>query len=194
MADKSASGIRKFLIENNALSELIIYPEKAKIFENVTQACSIFIANFNNKKSEIAVSRMKTSSELDSKIRVPISIIKSISPSLFPIPLVDKREISLLQKLSAFPKICEINGISNRRGELDLTLDKQFLNGKDKLLLKGISIDQYNIKEIFEVDFDSFTKSKANSSRIKDVYQARIAGQQISNIDSPIRLKFSQSS
>lgn len=191
LADKSASGIRKFLIENNALSELIIYPEKAKIFENVTQACSIFIANLNNKKSEIAVSKMKTSSELDSKITVPITTVKSISPSLCPIPLVDKREISLLQKLSAFPKIGEINGILNRRGELDLTLDKQFLTGKDKVLLKGISIDQYDIKEIFEVDFDSFTKSKANSSRIKDVYLARIAGQQISNIDSPIRLKFS---
>lgn len=191
LADKSASGIRKAFLDSNSLIELIVFPEKAKIFENVTQACSIFFINLANTSSEVSVSKMKTASELDSKIKVSTSIIKSTSPDLCPIPLVDKKEIGLLKKLSSFPRLRDINGLTNKRGELDLTLDKQFLNGKDKCLLKGASVGQYHFKEIFHVDFNAFVESKSNSSRIKDVYLTRIAGQQISNIDSSIRLKFS---
>jgi Alw26I/Eco31I/Esp3I family type II restriction m6 adenine DNA methyltransferase len=191
LADKSAAGIRKSLLHKDSLNELIIYPEKSKIFENVTQACSIFVVNFAKVHSEIIVSKMKSISELDSQIVIPTSIIKLTSPLLCPIPLVDRKEISLLEKLSSFPKLGEIEGISNKRGELDLTIDKQFLNGQDKCLLKGISIDQYRTKEIFNVNFKSFVKAKEHSSRTNDIYLMRIAGQQISNLGSNNRLKFS---
>ncbi len=190
MADKSAAAIRKKLINTNAISEIIIFPEKAKIFEKVTQACSIFIANLKGGNETITITEMLNSSNVLRKIKVPLSVIASTSPNYSPIPLIKKTEIHLLDKLNKFPRIGEIHGITNRRGELDLTLDKKYLNGFDSRLLKGISIKFFSTNKIFKVDYKKFIKAKAGTSRVDDIYSERIAGQQISNIATHQRLKF----
>ena len=190
MADKSASAIRKDLLNAHALSELIIFPEKAKIFENVTQACSIFIANLKGEIESITITQMLNSKDALEKIIVPLSVITSTSPNYSPIPLIKESEIPLLDKLNRFPRIIEIDGIKNRRGELDLTLDKRYLEGSDNRLLKGISIGLFSTNQIFNVDYQSFINDKSGSSRAADIHSKRIAGQQISNIGASQRLKF----
>ncbi len=190
MADKSASGIRKNLLSANAISELFVFPEKSRIFENVTQACSVFIANLKGGNDFITITQMLNSKDSLEQITLPLSVITSISPSYSPIPLIKEAEISLIDKLNQFPRIREINGITNRRGELDLTLDKKYLNGPDNKLLKGISIGFFSTRSIFDVDYDAFISDKEGSSRAADIHVERIAGQQISNIDASQRLKF----
>ncbi len=191
MADKSAAAIRKSLLNANAIKEIIIFPEKAKIFENVNQACSIFIANLKGGSKAITITEMLNSKNILKKITVPLSVITSTSPSYSPIPLIKKTEIHLLDKLNNFPRISEIDGITNRRGELDLSLDKKYLDGFDNRLLKGVSIDLFSINRIFNVDYKAFIKAKEGSSRTADIHSVRIAGQQISNIGASQRLKFS---
>ncbi len=191
MADKSASAIRRKLLNAHAISELIILPEKAKIFENVTQACSIFIANLTGGKRVISITQMLNSTTVSSKTIVPLEVIRSVSPAYSPIPLVKKAEIPLLDRLNQFPRISEIDGIINKRGELDLTLDKRYLDGTDNRLLKGISVSLFSINKVFNVNYKSFIDAKSGSSRIIDINSVRIAGQQISNIDAAQRLKFS---
>lgn len=190
MADKSASGIRKDLLRAKAISELFVFPEKSRIFENVTQACSVFIANLKGGNDSITITQMLNSKDSLKKITVPLSVITSISPSYSPIPLIEEAEIPLINKLNHFPRIREIDGITNRRGELDLTLDKKYLDGLDNKLLKGISIGLFSTNKIFCVDYDAFVSDKEGSSRAADIHVERIAGQQISNIDASQRLKF----
>jgi len=191
MADRSASPIRKKLIDAHALSELIIFPEKTSIFDNVTQACTIFLANLAGNKKEIKISQMLGSKRIESEISVPFDVVKSLSPSYSPIPLIAKSELNILSKLNQFPRIGQIEGIENRRGELDLTLDKFYLNGTDAKLLKGSSINLFSINNFFNVDYKSFVASKSSSPKALDIHSDRIAGQQISNIGSKQRLKFS---
>ena len=190
LADKSASKLRKQFLDKKSISELILYPEKAKIFENVTQACSIFIANLKVKSPSIKITTMSSLEKVGSEIKVPLSIALSTSPNYLPIPVVDKRGLLLLEKLNQYPRICDIKGIQNKRGELDLTLDKSFLDGHNTCLLKGVSVSAFRFDKVFNVDFDSFIKAKATSSRVNDIAQPRIAGQQISNLGSSQRLKF----
>ena len=192
LADKSATNIRKYFLDRNALCELYVYPESAKIFENVTQSCSIFISNFLNNKEIIKITGMASIDVIEFETSISPSVIRSASPSYLPIPCIHQNEVALIEKIHTFPRIKDIKEISNRRGELDLTLDKKYLGGKDQSLLKGISVSIFNIKEIFNVDFDGFIKAKGKSttSRINDVHQDRLAGQQISNLGSSQRLKF----
>lgn len=190
MADKSSAAIRKKLINAKAISEIIIFPEKAKIFEKVTQACSIFIANLKGGNETITIAEMLNSSDVLKKITVPLRVITSTSPSYSPIPLIKTAEVHLLDKLNNFPRVGEIRGITNRRGELDLTLDKKYLSGFDNRLLKGISIKLFSTNKIFKVNYKGFIKAKAGTSRVSDIHSERIAGQQISNIGTHQRLKF----
>lgn len=190
IADKSACGLRKEFLTSNAISEIFLFSEKARIFDNVTQACSIFIANFNCRNDVISITQMLNSRESSKTSAVPLSVITSTSPRYLPIPFIKEAEIPLLSKLNQFPRIGDIGGITNRRGELDLTLDREYLGGLDDKLLKGISIDTFSINKTFKVDYRSFVSAKKSSSRVSDIFAMRIAGQQISNIDSTKRLKF----
>jgi adenine-specific DNA-methyltransferase len=194
LADKSATNIRKFFIEKKAFCEIYVYPESAKIFENVTQACSIFIANLGGNNDPISIRNMSSINNVEFETSISHDVIKSASPSYLPIPCVHQSEVSLIEKLHKFPRIKDIKEISNRRGELDLTLDKKYLLGSDKCLLKGISVGLFRLKETFNLDFEGFTKAKEKSSasRANDIYKVRIAGQQISNLGSKQRLKFVQ--
>lgn len=190
LADKSAANIRKFFLDKQALCELYVYPESAKLFESVTQACSIFIANLTGNNDPISIKSMNSINSVDFETSISHNIIKSASPSYLPIPCVRQSEVGLIEKLHKFPRIKDIKEISNRRGELDLTLDKKYLSGNDRYLLKGISIGLFRLKEIFRLDVEGFTKAKSGTSRVNDIYKTRIAGQQISNLSSNQRLKF----
>ena len=190
MADKSASEIRKDFLNAGAISEIFVFSEKTRIFENVTQACSIFIANLRGGNDSIKITEMLNSKDSLKKISVPLSVIASTSPNYSPIPLIKEHEIPLLDKLNQFPRIREIDGITNRRGELDLTLDKKYLEGSNKKLLKGISIGLFTTNKVFNVDYKAFVSAKEGSSRAADIHSERIAGQQISNLDANQRLKF----
>lgn len=191
IADRSASALRKFLINANSVSEIIIFPEKARLFENVTQACSIIIINSGREFHSIKITQMNTREFKGPENIIPIDVIKSLSLSHFPIPLISSTEIPILKKFDTFPRIRDINEIKNRRGELDLTLDKQYLSGSDAKLLKGISVGLFSYNKIFSVDYESFIRAKSSSLRVNDIHSDRIAGQQISNISSVQRLKFS---
>tara|TARA_A100001015_G_C15024116_1_gene729536 strand:+ start:564 stop:2462 length:1899 start_codon:yes stop_codon:yes gene_type:complete len=193
LADKSASEIRKYFIEKKSLSELFLYPEKINIFEQVNQACTILIANFKKKTEFIKIYKMSEINKVKSSSRISINIIKSVSPSYFPISCINQNEIHLLEKIHKSPRIKDIVGISNKRGELDLTLDKKYLSGKDCRLIKGASISLFSYQNIFNVNFDAFVSDKCSSSnlRVNDIFTERIAGQQISNMGSKQRLKFS---
>ncbi len=194
IADKSAANIRKYFLDKNSFHHLFIYPESAKIFENVTQSCLIFIANFLGNNKSIKITNMNSIDNINYETIVPNEFIRLVSPTYLPIPCLFQNQVSLMKKLHAFPRIKDIHEISNRRGELDLTLDKKFLSGNSKSLLKGISISPFKIKKIFSVDFEGFVKDKAksNTARIKDIFKARIAGQQVSNVSSDQRLKFAK--
>lgn len=107
------------------------------------------------------------------------------------IVITDSQNYEVLDLLEKAPKIKDFDFISNQRGELDISLDKEFISSVQTplRLIRGRNIHRYSIDEnnILYVNPSFLSHSK------KTVYSHgfRIACQQIVNIDKKDRLNFS---
>ncbi len=71
-----------------------------------------------------------------------------------------------------------------------MTLNKEFLQGRELKLIKGASISKYEIKKYFSVDAKGFVEKYKNTEKKINIKHLRIVEQNISNSSSDIRLKF----
>ena len=119
---------------------------------------------------------------------------------LFPryeLPFISKKEWGILKKISTFRKIKKIPGLRNKRGEIDLTLNKAFITSKNTgyPLIRGVDIQEGRIltqrKE--SINLSDFLKNKSAHFTKRDFEKIRIVGQQIVNIDADKRLIFALS-
>lgn len=187
-ADLTAGKLRKFLLTSNKLYSIRYYPESAKLFENVSQSTVIFYLKKGGASSKIDV-------EIDeSRFEVDFDTIKHIFSQNLEIPLISKIEWSILQKISKYNKLKEIEFIRNRRGELDLTLHKKFISNSNTgwRLVRGNMIGPNGIidKNDEFVNIEDFISKKSSEFKNFDLGKKRIVCQQISNVDSNKRLKF----
>ena len=188
--DASASNLRKEILEKNQLVFIEYFPERSKIFEQISQATSIFILN-KNKTTEKLELKNNTNGNT---VYIDFKFISKIFPKL-EIPFISKQEWEILKKITKFKKIKQISKIRNRRGELDLSMLYYCITKKNTghMLLRGIDISENNIKASEEfVDIEKFFKVKSQEYQKNDYGKVRIAGQQISNIDAEKRLKFAK--
>lgn len=152
-----------------------------------------------NTKSFLAKFGLNDISEAISRNHVLIpagKIEKVVGPSLS-IPQVNKVGWTLLSKLHNQPSISSLTWLSVKRGELDLTLDKDCItpDATDIRLIRGSNISRYSVydrkgtKPEF-VDIEKLRKKLGGSPRAAHISQHRIAGQQVSNRTQRWRLKF----
>jgi adenine-specific DNA-methyltransferase len=187
--DLSSKKLRKHLLLKNNLSKLTFYPEKAKLFDNVSQATSIFYISNDKPTSKIEIS-------LDNQIfDVPISIIRSTFENTLEIPKIDKIGWSILDKLSTFKKLKSYKNLRNRRGELDLLNFKNLITTTENKhqLIRGNMINCEHIlykKGNEFVKIEPFLKVKSKDFLTHDYQKVRLICQQISNMDTAKRLKF----
>jgi len=191
--DLSCSKIRKFIIKNNIIKEIILLPESAKTFVGVNQAFAILILDFRNKNKNIKIGKIKKRTDL-SRVNfdeVNLSFIEQLFPKELNIPMLSANEMKLFKHLKKFPILKDNKAIINKRGEVDLTVYKKFITMGEKKLIKGKNIEEYSLKNDFEkINIKGFyEKSKSNN---KFIDHRRLACQQISNIDSKKRLKFAE--
>ncbi|MHA2322080.1 MAG: TaqI-like C-terminal specificity domain-containing protein, partial [Candidatus Thorarchaeota archaeon] len=123
-------------------------------------------------------------------------IEQAVGPSLS-IPQVNKIGWKLLSKLHNHPSISSLNWLSVKRGELDLTLNKDCITHDvtDFRLIRGSNISRYSLNDRTGtkpefVDIEQFRKKLGVSSRAAHISQNRIACQQVSNRNQRWRLKF----
>lgn len=185
--DVSAKKLRKHLLLRNKVRSIRFFAEKIPLFENVNQATNIFILQKGGSTSNITIS------EETEVFDVNISLVKELFPENLEIPTIKSLEWDILRKLSSLKKLKQISSIRNRRGELDLSLCKDFVTTTQTpyRLVRGNMIGDTEVKDINgEFVLESFIPTRSKDYRTYDFNRKRLICQQISNGGLRRRLKF----
>jgi Alw26I/Eco31I/Esp3I family type II restriction m6 adenine DNA methyltransferase len=200
LGDLSSYPLRSSIIQENSLLTVDDFPETSRLFEGVTQSVSVMTLKRGGKtKSFLARFGLNDIGDAMTRnhIRIPADKIeRAVGPSLS-IPQVNKSGWKLLSKLHRQPSISSMDWLSVKRGELDLTLNRDCITSKvtDFRLIRGSNISRYSINDHSEtriefVDIDKLRKKLGTSSRSEHISQPRITCQQVSNRTQRWRLKF----
>lgn len=186
-ADISAAKLRKHLLSKHKVSFIKYFSEDDSLFDNVTQATCIFNLTKNGKTNTIAIEQN------GKKYNISFSSVKKLFPDNWEIPAIDKIEWDILSKIASFSKLKECSYIRNKRGELDLTLYKEYitLSKTDLRLVRGNMITANGIVDKNHENVSREFLSKKSSDYLKHDYgHRRLICQQISNQAQKVRLKF----
>ncbi len=185
--DISASKLRKHLILENRVISIDFYAERIPLFENVNQATNIFILQKGSQTQNIRITEQEETFDVD------LSLIKELFPNNFEIPAIKSLEWDILRKLSTFKKLKDFPFIRNRRGELDLSLYKNFITTEktNYRLIRGNMIGDNCINDINgEYVENTFISTRSKDFCCHDLNKQRLICQQISNRGLKKRLKF----
>ena len=186
-ADTSATKLRRNLLISHKLRSITYFSEKEKLFDNVSQATNIFCLQKNGKTDYIRISKDGNNFDVD------FALIKKLFPKQMEIPLISETEWELLEKISMVNKLVDFDHIRNKRGELDLTIYKEYITKEPTKyrLVRGnmISCDGI-IDKNKEYVLESFIQKKSNEFKENDLNKNRLICQQISNSGLKKRLKF----
>ncbi|MDD5015655.1 MAG: TaqI-like C-terminal specificity domain-containing protein [Atribacterota bacterium] len=191
--DKQSELLRKRIINKYKLFKIYIIPEKNEFFPDISQAFCFFALDKSTPGEVIKINPQVISPRnFNNKgVEINISHIEKISKSS---PIIVENEIGwqILEKFNALPKLGSLNSLLNARGELDLTLYKDFITEEKTSLplLRGNNISEFSYSS---GDFYTTEKflSKMNDKQ-KYIARERIVCQQISNIHLEKRLKFTK--
>ncbi len=191
--DKQSESLRKRIINQYKLFNLYIIPEKNEFFPDISQAFCFFALDKTEPGQVIKINpKVINSTDFsNSVVEIKVEHIEKISSSA-PIVIENKIGWKILKKLNNLPKLGSLTSVCNARGELDLTLDKEFItrNRTSLPLLRGNNVSEfsYTLGEYFTNE--EFTKR--NTPKVKYSKRERIVCQQISNIHLEKRLKFAK--
>lgn len=185
LSDKTCNKLRTLIIERHQLASVLMINENNKNID-AQQAMVALLIKKGEKTSFIEIEKFETRK---TNI-INYNEMKRISLSNILSDFSDE-ELNQLRIMSRYPKIKDIDFIINKRGELDLTTHKNFIseNKTNYPLLRGKNISLYAIKEEKSLEYvkPEFLK---NTSKRQFIEKERLVCQQISNINSEKRLKF----
>ena len=187
LSDKSCNDLRTLIFEKSTVSSVNCIEENNKIFDGTQAMCSILLRKGGLTKSF----RIDPKFEINAKHNYQQIDYKINNNTSNSIAVLNDSEKELLRKLSIHKKLKEIDFISNKRGELDITANSSsIVSYKTSFpFLRGRNIGEYILKEVGP-DFvaDDFIQKSTKSFYVK---RFRIACQQISNMNKEKRLVFS---
>jgi adenine-specific DNA-methyltransferase len=190
--DKSTSKLRLHLLKNYNGFDIVEFPEKAKVFQNVTQAVCIYILKptigFNLKTNILNSDELKNISFLNitfNEIYNKIPIFKN------------QNEVNLFYKLEKNEKFKHNKNIVFSEGEIHLTkynncLEKSITNNT-VFLLRGDSLYKYTYEiksnKINQINIECLNNF-SQSPKLKHNSLIRLAYQQVVNMQKIDRLNF----
>jgi Alw26I/Eco31I/Esp3I family type II restriction m6 adenine DNA methyltransferase len=187
-ADISATKLRKHILLNHKLRSIKYFAEKEHLFGNdVTQATNIFYLQKSGITNTIEIEETKN------RYSIELSLVEQLFPNKMEIPFITEMEWKILKKISTNKKLKEVSGIRNRRGELDLTLYKNYITTEKTpfRLVRGNMISETGIKNINgEYVTENFIDVKSSGFIENDFKKERLVCQQISNAGLKKRLVF----
>ena len=186
-ADISASSLRKHLLSKNNVSYIKFFTEDDPLFDNVTQATCIF-----------HLTKGETTNAIDivqggKKYKISLEDVKQVFKSNWEIPSIEKVEWDILKKLLAFPLLKNQSFIRNKRGELDLSLFRDYITSDptNLRLVRGNMLSGDSINDVnHEYVKPEFLDKKSSDYMMNDHGKIRLVCQQISNQLQNVRLKF----
>jgi Alw26I/Eco31I/Esp3I family type II restriction m6 adenine DNA methyltransferase len=199
LGDISAGLLRRHLLSRHCLVRLDEYTESARLFPGVTQSvCVMTIETCSTTESLSASFGLSDVHDAQTKIRLKLRVddIEQVMGESMVIPRVNQTGWRILKTLHENPTLGSLTWLQNRRGELDLTLNKEHirLSKKGSRLVRGADISRYTLQPIKRksesVGLSSFVKSLGSSARSPHIFSSRIACQQVSNRAQRWRLKF----
>lgn len=191
--DKQSEDLRKRMFSKSKISKIFVLNEKNDYFPDITQSFCFFSALKGKSTKNIFLQpNISTESDLHWKeIEIDTNLISELSES-FPIIYEESIGWNIINKIQKHKKIKELQYIINARGELDLTLNKNFISDTKTAypLLRGVNIKDFAITQNDKYVNGDFLD--AINGKQEFVKKERIICQQISNMNSFKRLKFAK--
>lgn len=203
MCDLSAFGVRKYLFDSTKIDFIEAFPErdntKKRVFENVKMSVCItsFIKTKPKKDSSflLRINWDRFVDENNNQTNIEINSLKKISENTLNIPLVNKKELVLLEKIcDNSTKLSDYSKCYT--GEVDISLQKKYITSDSEMqpLLRGAQIQKYEIindisqGELFYLLKDSYLANN-KGDRSEHYKRKRIGMQGITGINEKYRLK-----
>lgn len=186
-ADVSASTLRKHLLSKHNITYIKYFSEDDPLFDNVTQATCIFHLTKGKECKMIDIVQGKK------KYQIALDDVKQVFSVNWEIPSIGKIEWEILRKLLIIPALKKHSYIRNKRGELDLSLFKEFITNEitSLRLVRGNMISSDSLMDInHEYVKPEFFSKKSQDYLSNDKGRRRLVCQQISNMTQRIRLRF----
>jgi Alw26I/Eco31I/Esp3I family type II restriction m6 adenine DNA methyltransferase len=200
LGDLSARKLRRSLLTYNRVESVEEFNEGSRLFPGVTQGVCIVVVERGGKTAKLRGSFNLASLDEARKtegLAIDIKDIEKTMGDSLVVPRVPSEGWSILEKLHRNPSLGRLPWLKNRRGELDLTMHRDYVHkgSKDPRLIRGSHITRYSIAVTPEtkheyVDVAAFLKKLGSSGRIGHLRKPRIACQQVSNRAQRWRLKF----
>jgi Alw26I/Eco31I/Esp3I family type II restriction m6 adenine DNA methyltransferase len=205
LSDKSTAKLRNLVLSNSTEVSVIYFPEKVRVFEEVTQAVNIFVIRKKEGKqpSSVGFCYIKNTFEKEhipsEHVKIPITIIQRLG--LIPI-ICDDLELNIFEKMvlgfQHLSSLLESQRVRIYEGEIHLTRFKQCLrkNRSDgcEVLIRGDNVHPYFVELAPGNKPDWIDVVCAHKiqdlSKGKFAYRShkRLVYKQVMNIDLPQRL------
>lgn len=186
-ADISASSLRKHLLSKNNITYIKFFSEDDLLFDNVTQATCIFHLTKGGSTNIIDIVQG------GKEYKISLEDVKHVFKSNWEIPSIERVEWDILKKLLTFPLLKTQSFIRNKRGELDLSLFRDYITSEptNLRLVRGNMLSEDSINDVnHEYVRPEFLEKKSSDYMTFDHGKIRLVCQQISNQMQNIRLRF----
>ncbi|MFQ5833084.1 MAG: Eco57I restriction-modification methylase domain-containing protein [Candidatus Thorarchaeota archaeon] len=200
LGDLSAQKVRRDLLLENSVEYVAEFPEGSSFFPGVTQSVCVMIIGRGGETRRIRADFNLGGIEEARTARgftIHLRNIERVMQYSMGIPRVPRAGWKILDKLHHTPPMGSLGWIKNRRGELDLTMHKDFISSSEpgNRLVRGSHISRYRLLPSSRagpeyVNTKSFLKALGASRRADDIRKSRIACQQVSNRSQRWRIKF----
>lgn len=195
MSGSEGARLRQFVIDNRLINKIHLIKEESGVFSTVNQATSITHLTAKPKKV-FRIIGVQPGTEEDGQLEY--GKLSEMARSDTAIPRVTGLLLSTFNKLSSLKKFGDTEWITNARGEIDQTAQKDLFCERTTTvpLVRGEHVDRFCFKHastnkkpsfLIAAEFHKFIKSKPKRKH----YEAdRIVGRQCSYAQQPRRLMF----
>jgi Alw26I/Eco31I/Esp3I family type II restriction m6 adenine DNA methyltransferase len=197
LADHRSSSLRGHLLEDHRLVEVDLLPEDARLFTDVNQPTCVIVVDARRRPRRFAL-RQHVVTPAGFRARpdavIDVNLIKRIDPLERRIPNCSATSARHLSQLHEHPRLGSYPWLKNLRGELDLTLHREYLReGRGLALIRGDQIDRFradrSTDKAARVSRD-FLEDAITDTKYVDTQHPRLAGPQCAYLKKPRRLAF----
>ena len=188
LSDKSCSDLRSFMINDTAIKNIRLFPETSAYIDASQSVCSVLLKK-GSKTTKLEIHGLNDgATPYDSMVNIKDVIDEKTGNSIL---ILNRHEYDIRRQMTRHPAIKDISYIKNLRGELDITLNKQFITAHETpfKLLRGRNISYYKTTDFESTEYvlQDFYEQSA-----KKVYidKPRLICQQIVNMAKARRVSF----
>ncbi|MFL0712433.1 MAG: DNA (cytosine-5-)-methyltransferase [Microcella pacifica] len=181
-------GLRKLLIGEGRVKSITHYPESAQLFATVNQPTAVTVIGPPHE-SRIAISEAGDSTSF-------LIAPSELDPRTLKIPKLSPEEIAAYKLLSQAGTLSSY-GVTSRRGEVDLTLDRELISSEltGHRLVRGDHLERFTLRAATASAKDGHLTAAgalviAKRPKAQHVAAERIAGRQVSYMGKARRLSF----